>query len=65
MRKKMLKLAMALAILAGSFAGWAPPAEAACPNHCRGDRVTCRFACAGDPACLTSCDQAYYACCGL
>jgi hypothetical protein len=67
MRKKMLKLAIALGVLAGSFA-WMMPQDvsaAICPSHCRSDRFACRSACAGDPGCLTSCDQAYYACCGL
>jgi hypothetical protein len=64
MRKKMLMLATALGILAWSFAGLTPSASA-CPNHCREDRATCRFACSGDRECIVFCDTVYIACCGF
>lgn len=66
MRKKMLRLAAALVVLAGVLVEAAPrdAAAATCPWICSQVNTACRSSCEGDAACLADCYANYRACCG-
>lgn len=67
MRKKMVMLATALGVLAGSFTGMTPATVTAdtCPLECRRERMLCRSACGTNPFCIEDCENDYRFCCSL